>query len=80
MGPKTQRVCSQSEVFCSYSILRVVVVVALSLHAWIWGECSIIHSLPALFFFFFFEVEISARTLIPLFYARISPQSLRGLR
>ena len=30
------------------------------------GECSIIHSPPALFFFFF-EVGISLRTLIPLF-------------
>ena len=42
------------------------------------GECSIIHSLPTLFFFFFFfsfffKVEISSRSLIPLFYTWISP-------
>ena len=30
------------------------------------GECSTIHSPPALFFFFF-EVEINCRTLIPFF-------------
>ena len=33
----------------------------------IWGECWTIHSQPALFFFFFFKVEISFRTVIPLF-------------
>ena len=36
-----------------------------------WGEYSTIHSLPTVFlsfFFFFFEVEISLRTLIPLFF------------
>ena len=32
----------------------------------IWGECSIIHSPPVLFFFFF-EVEICSHALIPLF-------------
>ena len=37
------------------------------------GECSTIHSPPALFFFFF-EVEINSRTLIPLFM----PGSVRG--
>ena len=44
--------------------------VAFSSLARIWGECSTIHSLPALFFpfffSFFFKVEISSRTLIPL--------------
>ena len=38
---------------------------------------------PACVFFFFFfwgEVEISSRTLIPLFYARISPQWLNEMR
>ena len=32
----------------------------------IWGECSATHSLPALSFFLFCQVEISLRTLIPL--------------
>ena len=33
------------------------------------------HSFPACTFLFcFFEVEISSRTLIPLFYAKIGPQ------
>ena len=44
----------------------VVVVVAFSSLARIWGECLINHSLPVLFFFFF-KVEISSCTLIPLF-------------
>ena len=44
----------------------VVVVVAFSSLARIWGECSTIHS-PSAFFFFFFKVEISWRTLISLF-------------
>ena len=48
-------------------LLRLVVV-AFSSSARIWGECSTIHSLPALFVLFcFVEVEISSRTLIPLF-------------
>ena len=39
------------------------------------GECSTIHSSPALlllfsFLFFFFRVEISSRTLIRLFWPR----------
>ena len=42
-----------------------MVVVAFSRLARIWGDCLTIHSLPA--FFFFFKVEISSRTLIPLF-------------
>ena len=48
-------------------------VVTLSSLASIFGECSTIHSLPALFFLFFFffflslKVEISSRTLIPHF-------------
>ena len=41
-----------------------MVVVALSSLARILGECSTFHSLPALTFF---KVEISSRTLIPLF-------------
>ena len=57
----------------------VVVVVSFSSLARISGECSIIHSPPA-HFCVCFEVEISSRTLIPLFYARISPQWLRELR
>ena len=40
--------------------------VALSSLVMIFGECSTIHSSPA-FFFFFFKVEISSRTLIALF-------------
>ena len=51
---------------CSLHGTYTVVVVARIL-----GECSTIHSLPALFFFFF-KVEISLRTLIPLF----SPESV----
>ena len=42
------------------------VVVAFFSLARIFGECSTIYCLPALFFFFF-EVEITLRTLIPLF-------------
>ena len=44
--------------------------VAWSFLARIFGECSTIHSLPALFsflFFFFFLMEISSRTLILIF-------------
>ena len=51
-------------------VVVVVVGVAFSSRARIWGECSTIHSPPALLFFFFFFsplVEISSRTLIPLF-------------
>ena len=40
------------------------VVVAFSSHVRIWGECSTIHSPPALFFF---KVEISSCRLLPLF-------------
>ena len=46
-------------------VVVVVVVMAFSSLARILGECSTIHSLPALFFFFL--VEISSRILIPLF-------------
>ena len=56
----------------------VVVVVAFPALAGILGECSIIYSPPA--YFSFFKVEIGARKLIPLFYARISPQWLSELR
>ena len=40
------------------------------------------HSLPACAFFFFFfrERETISRTLLPLIYARISPQWLSELR
>ena len=51
-------------------IVMVVVVVAFSSCARILGECLTIHYLPALLFLFFvlvFIVEISSRTLIPLF-------------
>ena len=44
----------------------MMVVVALSSLTRILGECSTIHSPPALFFFFF-KVEIGSRKLIPLF-------------
>ena len=43
---------------------KKVVVVTFSSLARIFGECSIIHSLPALFFF---KVEISSHALFPLF-------------
>ena len=52
---------TMNQVFCGD------LVVAFSSLARILGECSTIHSLPTLFFFFFFEVEISLRTQIPLF-------------
>ena len=42
-------------------VVVVMVVVAFSSLAWIWGDCSTI------LFSFFFEVEISSRTPIPLF-------------
>ena len=41
--------------------------VAFTLSARIFRDFSTNHSLPALFFFLFFSVEISLRTLIPLF-------------
>ena len=41
--------------------------VAFSPLARIWGECSTVHSPPALFFFFFFEVKIGSRIPIPFF-------------
>ena len=44
--------------------IRPVVVAAFSSHARVSGECSTIHSPPALFFFL---KEISSRTLFPLF-------------
>ena len=49
--------------------LIVHVVVSFSPRARVWGECSTIHSPPALPppFFSFVKVEISSRTLIPLF-------------
>ena len=43
----------------------VVVVVAFSARAILLGECSTVHSPPALFFFF--KVEINLHKLIPLF-------------
>ena len=55
-----------------------MVVVARFSVAGIWGECSAIHSPPALLLFL--EVEISPRTLILTLYARVSPQWLRELR
>ena len=71
----------------------VRLVMAFSSLARILGECSTIHSPPALFFFLFFKVEISSRTLIPppLYYyyhyyyhyyyqARDNPQWLSELR
>ena len=49
----------------TFMVLIVAVVVAFSLFARTLRECSTIHSLPELFFFFsFFNVEISSRTLI----------------
>ena len=39
--------------------------IAFSSLARIWGECLAIHFPTCAFFFFFFEVEISSRTLIP---------------
>ena len=49
-------------------VVVVVVVVAVSSLARILGECSTIHSPPALLFsFFFFKVDISSHPLIPLF-------------
>ena len=53
-------------------------VVAFSWLARILGEWSDIHSPPVPFFFF--EVEISSCTLIPVFYARTGPQWLSKLR
>ena len=50
----------------------MVVVVAFSSRAMILGECSTIYSLHV--FFFFFEVEIKSRTLIPL----LRPGSVHG--
>ena len=47
-----------------FAKLWCLYVMALSLLARIWGECSTIHSLPALFFF---KVEICSHILIPLF-------------
>ena len=69
-----------------------MVVVAFPSLARILGECSVIHSLPALFVFVFVEVKISSRTLIPLSrpglvhsgsvssddYGRVLPDELRG--
>ena len=48
-------------------VVVVVVVVALSSLVRIWGECSTIHSPPALLLLLLFEAEISPRTLIALF-------------
>ena len=48
-------------------VVVVVVVVAFSSRARIFGECSTIDFPACAFFFFLFQVEISLRTLIPLF-------------
>ena len=64
-------------------VLMLLVVVAFPSLARILGECSAIHSTPALFFLFFFvfEVEISSFAYInSTLYARISPQWLSELR
>ena len=60
--------------FFKVEISSRTLVVSLSSLLMILRECSIIHSPPA--FFVCLEVEFSSRTLIPLFYARISPQWL----
>ena len=59
-----------------------VLVVASSWLARILGDCLTIHSPPALFVVVVvvYEVEISSRILIPIFYARISQQWLSELR
>ena len=65
---------------------RSVVVVAFSSRARIFFFFfeNVRHSPPALFvvvrFCFVFLVELSLHTIIPLFYARISPQWLSELR
>ena len=54
----------------SISARQTLIVVAVFSLARIWRECSTIHSPPALLILsllFVFEVEISSRTLIPLF-------------
>ena len=50
---------------CGAIVVVMVVVMAFSSRASILGECSTIHSPPALFFFF--KVEFSLRRLIPFF-------------
>ena len=55
----------KKHVKCTQVLVVVVVVVAFSSLARILGECSTIHTLPALFCFCFFEVEISSCTLMP---------------
>ena len=60
------------------SYLVVVVVVAFSSHARIFGDCSRINFLPALFFFFL-SGDYLAQTNFTL-SARISPQWLSKLR
>ena len=62
------RVDRQFNGLCQLSLRTM----AFSSLAKILEECSIIHSPPALFFFF--KVEISSRTLIPLF----RPRSVRS--
>ena len=54
--------------------LLLLVVVAFSSLERIWGECSTVHFPPALFFFFFFNVEINLRTLIPI----LRPESVHS--
>ena len=47
-----------------FIIIIMIIMVAFSSFVRILGDYSIVHSLPVLFFFF--EVEISLHTLIPL--------------
>ena len=55
-------------------VFILVVVVAFCSLASIWGDCSSVHSPPALFFLLFFYVEVSSRTLIP----RFRPESVHS--
>ena len=82
-APWGGEVRSKKRKFCCINIDWTAMAVVCSSHARILGECSTVHSPPALFFssfFFFFLVEISSRTLNCTLSTRISLQWFGELR
>ena len=65
-GKFPQKQSHKGDRVSTFHAVVAVVVVAFSALTRIFGECSTIHSPPALFFVFLSEVEIRSRTLILL--------------
>ena len=73
----TPSCASAHRYFESHTVARVV---AFSSLAWIFGECSTIHSLPAFFLFFSLWSGYKLAHANSTLYAGINPQWLSGLR